>query len=114
MLAQLVALLGADHKLVVNVPLPLGLDRQANPLFQFCLLEKFAITIGVSPARPAELIEVSELHQQNRSLQGIQAAVHSQQVVVIFLTAAMLSQYRNALGKIGVVGGDQAAVACSS
>ena len=55
-----------------------------------------------------------ELDQQDRCLQGVQAAVHAQQIVLIFLAAAMIPQHRKAIGEFRIVSSDQSAVTGSS
>ena len=75
------------------------------------MLEQMAVTIGVAPASLAKGVQVLELHQQDSGLKAVQTAVHPQQIVMVFLAAAMVAQHGDALGQLGVAGRDHPSVA---
>src|SRR5437868_4679963 len=77
-------------------------------------MEQCAIALGISLAEACPFLKVAQFGPQNGGLQGIQAAIESQKFVVILRPAAVVSKDAKAIGKMRIISGDHAAVACAT
>src|SRR5438128_8447189 len=77
-------------------------------------MEQCAIAFGISLAEACPFLKVAQFGPQNGGLQGIQAAIESQKFVVILRPAAVVSKDAKAIGKMRIISGDHAAVACAT
>src|SRR5208337_5526750 len=87
------------------------LQRICEKGSQILLKEELAVALGAILAAGSPGIEVGEFHTQYGGLQGVQAAIGAEDVVVVLLLAAMAAKHPEALRQGRVVGGDQAPVA---
>ena len=75
------------------------------------VLEEGVIPRGVLLARRAPSVQMTQFHGQNRCLQRVQAAVHSNFLVEILWLHAVIAQTLHARAQFIIVGGNDSAVA---
>src|SRR5690606_32785592 len=95
-----------DRVLVEDVPVDdLGGDDAGD------VREQLAVAPGRGSASLVPGVDVRQLHAQEGRLQGVEAAVVAEHLVVVLALAAVGAEHAGLLGDVVVVGGDEAAVA---
>src|SRR5262249_46755803 len=88
--------------------------RQQNQFQQIAFRKQFAVSDGVPASHPCPLVQMTELHAKDCSLQRIEPAVYANTVIVIFAPGAMLSQCAKDLRHLRIVRGDHPPIAGAS
>src|SRR5262249_34487469 len=92
---------------VINVPPLWEFLRNINPASG----EEIVILARVGPARLGPLLEMTQLHPQNRALHPLHAVVESLEHVVIALLLSPVAKHADRLRVLFIAGDDRAAFA---
>src|SRR4029077_16093912 len=111
MFAEVVAAGGANRELIVDMNEVRRGNGQRYFRFQMEFAEELAITIGIALPGCCPGIEIFQFHAEDGGLKGVQAAIHTQQLVDIFVAGTVHMQELETIGQGSVAGSNNASIA---
>src|SRR5215831_238571 len=88
MRAQRLPVPDAHRELVVDVGKSRWRSRRRHQSFQPELVNEIAIAVCISSPGGSPVLEMAKLDSQDRSLERVESAIHSEQLVVILVSRA--------------------------
>ena len=99
-----------DRKLIVDMDRTRHRCRRRDHCLNAKLTEQFKIPKGIISSSERPVIQVTQLNAQNRCLQSVQAAIHSQRFGIVFRSRAVDAQQTQFVCEPGITCSDHATV----